>query len=67
MANESSLSLSIFSRNANQHLVPEHGDYDPILRKWYCSRWLSQQEWEDIHNYLVAEDSDDSSDTVKKN
>jgi hypothetical protein len=67
MANETSLSLSIFSRNANQHLAPEHGDYDPILRKWYCSRWLSQQEWEDIHNYLIAEDSDESSDTVKKN
>jgi hypothetical protein len=67
MANETSLSLSIFSRYANQHLVPEHGDYDPKLRKWYCSRWLSQQEWEDIHDYLIAEDSDDSSDTAKKN
>lgn len=61
------MNVSIFSRYANPNLVPEHGDYDAVLRKWYCSRWLSQQEWEDIHDYLVAEDSEDASDTVKKN
>ncbi len=46
--------------------MPEHGDYDPKSRKWYCSKWLSQQEWEDIHDYLLAEDPNDLSDNVIK-
>lgn len=45
-------------------MVPEHGDYNPDLRKWYCDRWLSREEWEDIHDYLLAENSTDSSDNV---
>ncbi|MDQ3717752.1 MAG: hypothetical protein M3243_00075 [Thermoproteota archaeon] len=31
----------------------QHGDYDPKQRKWFCSYWMSQEEWLDIHNYAV--------------
>jgi hypothetical protein len=39
---------------ATEIIMPDqHGDYDPKQRKWFCSYWMSQEEWLDIHNYAV--------------
>jgi len=29
----------------------QHGDFDPKQQKWFCSYWMSQEEWLDIHDY----------------
>jgi len=34
--------------------MPEHGDYNEDLRKWYCSYWITAEEWEDIHDYAAS-------------
>jgi hypothetical protein len=31
--------------------MPQHGDYDTQNQKWYCSYWMTQEEWLDIHDY----------------
>jgi hypothetical protein len=36
----------------------EHGEYNEDLDKWYCSYWLSAEEWEDIHDYAPSLFSD---------
>ena len=48
--------------------MPEHGDYDQEKLTWYCSRWMNQKEWLDVHGYspISAEteaDGNDSTDT----
>lgn len=30
----------------------EHGFYDPHLKKWYCSYFMDEEEWLNIHDYL---------------
>ena len=30
----------------------EHGFYHTELKKWYCSYFMDEKEWLDIHNYL---------------
>jgi hypothetical protein len=37
--------------------MPEHGDYNPRSRKWYCNYWQSSEEWEDIHDYAAPDPS----------
>lgn len=37
--------------------MPEHGEFDPQSQKWYCSYWMSQEEWEDIHDYAPPNSS----------
>jgi hypothetical protein len=32
--------------------MPEHGFYDPHLEKWYCSYFMDEEEWMNIHDYL---------------
>ncbi len=32
--------------------MPEHGFYDPQLEKWYCSYFMDEEEWMNIHDYL---------------
>ena len=32
--------------------MPEHGFYDPRLKKWYCSYFMDKEEWTNIHDYL---------------
>jgi hypothetical protein len=34
--------------------MPEHGDYNEELRRWYCSYWITAEEWEDIHDYAPS-------------
>ena len=34
--------------------MPDHGDYNEDLRKWYCSYWITAEEWEDIHDYAPS-------------
>jgi hypothetical protein len=34
--------------------VPEHGERDAQAQKWFCGYWMTQQEWEDIHDYSPA-------------
>ena len=31
--------------------MPVHGEFDPQSNKWFCSYWMSHEEWEDIHDY----------------
>ncbi|MGH9993516.1 MAG: hypothetical protein ACREAZ_12965 [Nitrososphaera sp.] len=31
---------------------PQHGDFDQEQQKWYCSYWMSQEEWLDVHDYV---------------
>ena len=38
--------------------MPEHGDYNEDLRKWYCSYWITAEEWEDIHDYAASSSLD---------
>lgn len=35
--------------------MPNHGDYDEITTRWYCSYWMTKEEWLDIHDYSVSE------------
>jgi hypothetical protein len=30
----------------------EHGFYHPNLKKWYCSYFMDEKEWLEIHDYL---------------
>jgi hypothetical protein len=34
--------------------LPEHGEYDKKQKKWYCSYWMTEQEWMDLHHYFPA-------------
>jgi hypothetical protein len=34
--------------------MPVHGDYNEDTHKWYCSYWLTSEEWEDIHGYTPS-------------
>ncbi|HEY6885081.1 MAG TPA: hypothetical protein VI278_13690 [Nitrososphaeraceae archaeon] len=29
----------------------EHGDYNSELKKWFCTYWMTEDEWMDIHYY----------------
>jgi hypothetical protein len=31
--------------------MPHHGDYDQEKSKWFCSRWMDEKEWLEIHGY----------------
>jgi hypothetical protein len=31
--------------------MPSHGDCDESMRQWYCSYWMTKEEWLDIHDY----------------
>jgi hypothetical protein len=31
--------------------MPQHGDYDQEKLRWFCSRWLDQKEWLEVHGY----------------
>ena len=46
-------------------IVPEHGEYNSHLKKWYCRYWMSRELWFDIHDYAppnVGEGSGSSGD-----
>jgi hypothetical protein len=34
--------------------LPEHGEYDQKLKKWFCSYWMTEEEWMDLHYYFPA-------------
>ena len=34
--------------------LPEHGDYDDKSKKWFCSYWMSEDEWMDLHYYFPS-------------
>jgi hypothetical protein len=36
----------------------EHGFYDPQLKKWYCSYFMDEEEWLNIHDYLPIQVSE---------
>lgn len=31
--------------------MPEHGEYNQELKKWFCSYWLTKDEWINLHYY----------------
>jgi hypothetical protein len=35
--------------------MSEHGNYDKSSGKWYCSYWMSAEEWENIHGYAPSQ------------
>jgi hypothetical protein len=32
----------------------QHGDYDSKQQKWFCTYWMSQEEWLDVHDYSTS-------------
>jgi hypothetical protein len=40
--------------------VPEHGEYDPGLKQWYCSYWMRKELWMEIHDYSPPDPGEDS-------
>jgi hypothetical protein len=32
----------------------QHGDYDPEQQKWFCSYWMSEEEWLNVHDYSTS-------------
>ena len=40
--------------------MPEHGEYDPGLKQWYCSYWISKELWMEIHDYSPPDPGEDS-------
>ena len=45
----------------------EHGFYHPKIKKWYCSYFMDEKEWLEIHDYLVDRQSLDKSLEEKEN
>jgi hypothetical protein len=45
--------------NVCSQFLPEHGEYDAKLKKWFCSYWMTEEEWMDIHHYSPTSKSDD--------
>jgi len=39
----------------------EHGFYHLHLKKWYCSYFMDEKEWIEIHDYLPRQVSIDPS------
>jgi hypothetical protein len=37
--------------------LPEHGEHDQKLNKWFCSYWMTEDKWIDIHGYSPASKS----------
>ncbi|HZA08388.1 MAG TPA: hypothetical protein VE619_11850 [Nitrososphaeraceae archaeon] len=35
----------------NLYDVPEHGNYNSELKKWFCVYWMTEDEWMDAHYY----------------
>jgi hypothetical protein len=31
--------------------MPEHGEFDPKTKRWFCNYWMNKQEWMDVHHY----------------
>ncbi len=46
--------------------MAEHGDYDSELKKWFCSYWMSEDEWMDIHSYSPSHASEEKDDDDRK-
>lgn len=40
--------------------MPEHGEYDPGLKQWYCSYWMSKELWMEIHDYSPPDPGEES-------
>jgi hypothetical protein len=37
--------------------MPQHGDYEKDSNRWFCSYWMTMEEWKNIHNYAPKPDS----------
>lgn len=35
--------------------MPSHGDNDSNTMRWYCSYWMTKEEWLDIHDYAPTD------------
>lgn len=48
--------------------MPQHGEIDLTSKKVFCSHWMTQEEWDDIHGYSsnLNENPDEDEDTAKK-
>ena len=43
--------------------MPQHGELDKDTKKVYCNYWMTLEEWDDIHNYGIIENPEQ---TIKK-
>lgn len=34
------------------YFMYEHGFFDSVAKKWFCSYFMSSKEWMEIHDYL---------------
>jgi hypothetical protein len=47
----------------NIHIIrnmPHHGETDNETKKIYCGYWMTVEEWEDIHDYSINENYEES-------
>jgi hypothetical protein len=40
--------------------MPQHGDTNNETKKIYCGYWMTAEEWDDIHNYNIDENTEES-------
>jgi hypothetical protein len=46
----------------------QHGFYDAESKKWYCSYFMDEKEWQEIHDYLPNHviNEEESNETTKQ-
>ena len=45
--------------------MPEHGEYNMELKKWFCSYWMTKDEWMNIHGYTPPSELKEMNDKSK--
>ena len=43
--------------------MPEHGEFDLGLARWFCGYWMNESEWKDVHDYKPG-DSESNKDVI---
>ena len=47
--------------------MPEHDEFDPKTKRWFCSYWMSKQEWIDVHHYPATKAIEKENDSINEN
>jgi hypothetical protein len=47
--------------------MAEHGEFDPKTKQWFCSYWMSKQEWIDVHHYPATQAIEKANDSINEN
>ena len=51
MENEKKLKHKNIPDNQGKFMY-EHGFFDTVAKKWFCSYFMNSKEWMEIHDYL---------------